>query len=577
MTREAKSLGNTCKDETQVKIFMDRVHLHFSDQWCRHGPATARGYAYVGGKLLDARRLARFIASKRLDEILSVPMEANGLFAFVVTVGNSLLVAVDRIRSVPVFYAFTGNEIYASDDAYWVSEQLQEDRYDRLSVAEFLLTRYVTGNDTLCPRVKQLQAGEALLAEKTTEAIRVTTRRYYRYLHHDYLRESKDALIAELDAICVKAFERLVHSVNGRTIVVPLSGGYDSRLIAMMLRRSGYENVICYSYGIPGNWQSKVSEQVARTLRYQWEFVPYSHELWHDFFHSQECKSCLRYADGLTSVVLFQDWPAVLDMEKRRIIPRDGVFVPGHSGDFLAGSHIPIEFRRARRIGMGMVIQAIEGKHYNLWDLRKLELDLGDSGPSIVSACSELRKKIQSLCGDLPCETPQDAANVFECWDWQERQAKFIVNSVRGYEFQGHEWRLPLWDAELMSFWERIPFGQRLGKRLYNEYVEKVQTRLRVQQPSASGRVSPEHTGWLYLKTLLDAVGLLDHATKSGLVDLAGKTLVRINRSYKREYQGHPLAWYGIMSMRQFGSLYSRMPANVYSLLALERLGMVSF
>ena len=56
--------------------------------------------------------------------------------------------------------------------------------------------------------------------------------------------------------------------------------------------------------------------------------------------------------------------------------------------------------------------------------------------------------------------TAEQAADTFECWDCQERQAKFIVNSVRAYEFFGFEWRLPLFDAELMDFWSRIAVGR---------------------------------------------------------------------------------------------------------------------
>ena len=64
-----------------------------------------------------------------------------------------------------------------------------------------------------------------------------------------------------------------------------------------------------------------------------------------------------------------------------------------------------------------------------------------------------------------------DLANIFENWEWKERQSKFIINSCRVYEFYGFEWRLPLWDLEFINYWSRIPLEMRENKKLYKEYL----------------------------------------------------------------------------------------------------------
>jgi len=63
----------------------------------------------------------------------------------------------------------------------------------------------------------------------------------------------------------------------------------------------------------------------------------------------------------------------------------------------------------------------------------------------------------------------------YEYWDWRERQAKYIANSVRVYEFFGHEWRMPFWDASLIRFWQNVPFHLRKNKRLFDNYLGKKQ------------------------------------------------------------------------------------------------------
>ena len=60
-------------------------------------------------------------------------------------------------------------------------------------------------------------------------------------------------------------------------------------------------------------------------------------------------------------------------------------------------------------------------------------------------------------------------AEIVEWFEWQERQAKFIANNVRGYEFLGLRWRLPFWDKDLVEWWRSVPLSLRIGRGLFQE------------------------------------------------------------------------------------------------------------
>ena len=444
---------------------MKNVVTHWNNSGWESDSETqimVHGSAFHGDKLLRGRQLATVFgeAEPGPDAWVDLLSQCNGFFAIARYSTSATLVAVDRVRSIPVFYGQQGGTVFISDEADWVRQRVGDTEMEPVAREEFQLAGYVTGSDTLYPNVKQLQAGE-LLHIVDGEQTELTTHRWYRFTHSEPEHWSEAKLRDGLEQVAESSIRRLAEYAAGRQIVVPLSGGYDSRLIASLLKRIGYHNILTFTYGVPGNKQSKYSRRVAEALSVPWHFVEYTESKWREAWQTDERFAFQRWSSGWASLPHVQDWLAVRQLKADGIIAEDVVFCPGHTGDFIAGGHIPDDFTLGQPVGSLDVIRSVFKNHLSLapWDLITNRAETYWSG----------RVADRAEAGTIA--TASAAVDAYEKWEWQERQAKFIVNSVRVYEFYGHDWWLPLWDAEFVSFWQEVPLYLRKGKKWYTGYV----------------------------------------------------------------------------------------------------------
>jgi asparagine synthase (glutamine-hydrolysing) len=161
---------------------------------------------------------------------------------------------------------------------------------------------------------------------------------------------------------------RLIRSLDGRTALLPLSGGWDSRLIAHLLKRQGYEKLICFSYGSPKNRESTISQLAAQELGYRWIFVPHNRRTWFRAFQSSERKAYFAHSFNFSSSPHVQDWLAVKYLKDKGLIPEDSVFIPGHAADFLEGSHLSPTLPELDTISPVYLINSLIKRHYSLWN-----------------------------------------------------------------------------------------------------------------------------------------------------------------------------------------------------------------
>lgn len=427
-------------------------------KWYSSKNIWVKGYFFdTDNKLYENDSLLSYFSTiKNSDDFEEKLKNTNGMFCVIIENSTNLFFAVDRNRTMPLFYDTDGITITDSTEKF----NFNSDNFDKKGIDEYLNCAYITGTDTLVPNIKQCQAGEFCNIDKNQHKIK--TKRYFEFEHKDFYTFNDEKLINILDKSYLEVFKRTINLLDGRTAVVPLSGGYDSRLIVEMLSRLKCKNVICFSYGKKGNWESEISKKVANYFGYKWIFIEYTKKELYDLYQ-KEVKKYTLFSTNISSFAHTQDLLAVKKIYENNLIPNDSVFIPGHSGDMVAGSHIPKNIFEKKEYNQSDIVNILYRKHYGLQKVKK------DFKNNLENS---LKEKIISIIKNKEVYSQEEAANELERWNWQERQSKYICNSVKVYEFYKYSWLMPLWDKEFMDFWSKVDVKRRVNRKLYFEYVK---------------------------------------------------------------------------------------------------------
>ena len=445
---------------------MNKFHIYITPTKELHPSAEEKiylkGTLIHGDSVLSPENWGEMLKEKSNPSSLMEYLNSiNGFYCWTYQKDEFLKAGVDHVRSLPLFYGVSNGHLYLSDSSEWVREKINDLEMDPLARDEFLLAGYVTGKDTLYPNVKQLQAGEYLEAFVENSKIKIKTQRYYRFWHTEPDQYDAEALHSELERVTFNAMQRLVTYANGRQIVIPLSGGYDSRLLASMLKKFGYTNVLCFTYGVPDNKEAVYSRQVADSLGFKWVFIEYSTALWRKEWSTNEAEIYRKFSSNHVSLPHVQDWLAIKYLVEKGIIAQDAVLVPGHTGDFVAGGHIPsFVFKKEKHFERELLDSLI-----------KNHLSNSPRSENLYSDTGLLEQRLRDRIGAEFDSSAPGLANLYELWDWQERQSKYIINSVRVYDQFSLDWWLPLWDIEFVNFWERVPLVLRKDREWFKKWI----------------------------------------------------------------------------------------------------------
>ena len=422
-------------------------------QWHEQAGVFVKGFVMTDdGRMLKDAALASFFANCQNEkDLLQTLRSANGLFAVVLQREDGWVAATDHARTFPLFYREHDGDCDVSDDVDALLAPNVQKKMDKKAAHVFRFTGFTIGRSTLLENVSQIQAGEMVHFCNGN-----LKRKFYFRFAQEKKNITYDETKQQLKRILHNVGKRLVASLGGRPVAVPLSGGYDSRLIVYLLHQQNYPQVTCFTYGKRQKNQELVrAQRIAKQLGYPWFFVEYPSMESLDLSTDPDFLAYNHYASQYCMKSTLSEYIAARKLHDSHTLTPDTVILPGHSGDTIAGSHLRpymLRYRNDRQVVKDLIYT-----HFHLFKTHYAD-----------------RREFISLLNDMFRQydyADLSYSDKVKTWVLRERHGKFIINSCRMWDYMGWKFLLPLRDSELVDFFASLPAEFRLHKKLYEEVL----------------------------------------------------------------------------------------------------------
>ena len=394
--------------------------------------------------------------------------DITGHWSAILETAAGVVVAQDVMRSWPIFIVDCGT------DRLLVTEDIEAARKTRAeavgsagasgaplssdAVDEFLHFGYLTGEDTLFDGITQVQSFEWRFLPVSGEprgALRPVPRHAVPGIATD---EAADAHFTRgLDIV----LDRMFAAYGESQIVLPLSGGLDSRLLAVALKDRGYENVVTFTYGVDETAEVRISREVAEAVGYRWEFIQYTPEQIREAWSTPEAGDFIRAAYEGSALPHVQDWYALRELKARGLIEDDAIFLPGHT--VVGAMHDEEIMDVPGTVSRDELVNLILSHHASI-----------RPGAQLIRKNARFMSKLDRFFDRINYDGSRgDRLMALEYWNVIERQTKYINNSVRTYEHFGYRWAMPMYDKECFNSWFDLSDDYTLDREWYRRYVNR--------------------------------------------------------------------------------------------------------
>ncbi len=416
------------------------------------GRLFVKGYVYGdNGECISGINLLNYIKGNvaNIDALTDFVKQLNGMFVAILIKDDSVTIVTDKTYTFPIFFKIEDNKYYISDEC----EELIYKNSDIIdnNITQLIIAGTVLGNDTIYSNIYQTKPSEILVLKENKYVSNI----YFTMSNTSAISEDKtlDDYIRQYLDIIQSVGERLVNDLNGRQALLFLSAGYDSRLIANMLKLNNYNNVLLITYGKKDSYEVHIARNVAKKLGYDWVFVEYTDELINRGINKDFFDEFMRYSGNNTSRPYLQDYFAIDYLIDNKLIDKKTVILNGNRNrmyihDFAGGIETFIHLDR------NQVINHIVNNYY-------------DNNDPIFK--DYIAKKIdENLCVGYSYEQMDEWMNKTVIY-------KFLKNGQQNYDFFNMEFRLPLLDDEIMNFFKQLPIKIRHEDLFYQnvniEYI----------------------------------------------------------------------------------------------------------
>lgn len=379
----------------------------------------------------------RFMVLLEQQGAVSAVQKLDGFYRFVAGDDRYIWFGSDHAGSYPLFYR-TGPVFTWSVHAGETGNDLVPDDQ---SLCCLMACGYVPGNYTLYKDVLEVEPGAVYQWSVEHQRLEI----HSRTIPLSPARPDFD-MLDDLTSSFFRAGTTVPHPPQ---LNLALSGGLDSRIILAQALRHG-RKINAFSYGKRDAIEPRISEALCRAFDIPWTFYDFD-----EYRYLIEDKT--RHRNFAYHAFSGRSIPQEQDYISGCLAGPGSLFLGGHSGDLIAGSYLTPElpYIRSRKA----LTDYIFYKHAQLTPV---------TGRGFYDAVwQRLAETFEGI--ETNIEGIREAAFRF---NHQNRQRRYVVNSVRAYTAHGHPFFLPLYTKGLIDYFSCLPADEKLDQKFYKRFAK---------------------------------------------------------------------------------------------------------
>lgn len=410
------------------------------------------GYFIYNDCFYTGEKIEQLVSSLLIKDGLNAAIpNFSGCYQIVIAEGAKKLLTViqDRWGTYPLFYT-------SSDEGYIISSNYRhlikkDSEYNKSALVEMLGLGHVHGNKTLVDGISEFSQHCVSKIACNTNGTWIKDEESYWDYELNFAKanfKEKSKAFADLWEVKMGILSEGISQLNKATYV-PLSAGLDSRIIGSAIDENGLnQHNLTFGCG-SDNLEIETALKVSRKFK---------NACGHHVLNVNQAGYRQLIKEAPSTFRITTAYFGEKDLWYPSKFRNDlGAFLPGHSGDFMAGSHLKskMKFWRSKADVIRYIV------NFKSTPLCKYLYD----------SDNEFKEVLQSSLEENLIDNG-DWINTFMKWDIEERQRRYIMRSVIAENFnQLPLVVMPFFDYDLMDFFVDLPFSFLLNTELYRDSI----------------------------------------------------------------------------------------------------------
>jgi len=425
------------------------------DGYCYNQPPLTcwvSGYfRHKSQKILFNNEAAEYAVKLYSDnQLINEACHLNGSFTLIICdeINKIIFTITDRLGSIPIYFVQKNGQLFISDTYWRLIEDIGAYKLNRIAVSQLIQFGYVLGTQTIIDGVSEFPP-HAITKINYTQRPYLSKQDYWSFSLTEQISSKEPELLDRCTYLFKNIFNIYCRVIkqNEWSGAIPLSGGMDSRLITWWLKKNNVP-AVTYSYGTPESLDLAIACQVAEALD-----VPIKRIIWTNQEPFVDPHDILVEAIGFTTRYSLGIGAYAIGKECNL---KSGVILPGHGGDFFAGSHIKYFYLYLLNWKIACAVISQAHKEMSDQDLKRLFPWASQNWIDVMDSFYETMKR----------HNDPTLLSLTQRWDIEQRQRRLILRECEIFKLFGFRVLMPFCDYEIMDFFTRLP-----RRYLYNQYL----------------------------------------------------------------------------------------------------------